>query len=83
MAAGKPIIATRVGEIPNIINGGDSGLLVPPKDSIALTSAIEIFLRDKQKANAMALAARNEVSVNYSSSQMALKYIEHYKKLIS
>lgn len=83
MAAGKPIIATRVGEIPNIINGGDSGLLVPPQDSIALTSAIEIFLRDKQKANAMALAARNEVSVNYSSSQMALKYIEHYKKLIS
>ena len=44
MALGLPVVATKVGGIPDIIDNGKSGLLVESKDSIALCSAMEKIL---------------------------------------
>lgn len=83
MAAGKPIIATSVGAIPRILRHNVTGLLVPPKDSKALTNAFEVFLSEEKRAKRMALAAKKEVAAHYSAWQMAEKYMKQYEKLIS
>jgi glycosyltransferase involved in cell wall biosynthesis len=46
MACGRPLVATNVGGIPEIVKDGYNGLLVPPKDAIALAAAINRLQRD-------------------------------------
>ena len=46
MAHGCPVVATRVGGIPQLVEHGGSGLLVPPRDPAALRAAIEALLAD-------------------------------------
>jgi len=82
MASSKPITATKVGAIPELINHGDSGLLVQPKDSEQLADALEQLIRNKQEARKMGEKARQDVFSKYSSTEMTRRYIEHYAELI-
>jgi L-malate glycosyltransferase len=49
-ASGRPIVATRVGDVPEIIVHGENGLIVQPNDSNALATAILLFLSDENLA---------------------------------
>jgi glycosyltransferase involved in cell wall biosynthesis len=49
-AMGRPVVATRVGDVPDIIRDRENGLLVPPNDVEALAGAIELFLDDRALA---------------------------------
>src|SRR4029077_16610325 len=49
-ATGRPIVATRVGDVPEIIVHGENGLIVQPNDSNALATAILLFLSDENLA---------------------------------
>jgi len=49
-ASGRPVVATRVGDVPEIIVHGESGLIVQPNDSNALATAIMLFLSDPNLA---------------------------------
>ena len=69
MAASRPIVATDVGGNRELIVHGQTGLLVPPKDSNALASAIQEFLRDAQKAKIMGEAARNRTEKHFTLDQ--------------
>jgi glycosyltransferase involved in cell wall biosynthesis len=55
-ASGRPVVATRVGDVPEIIVHGENGLIVQPNDSNALATAILLFLSD---ANLAARCAEN------------------------
>ena len=57
MAAGKPIVASRVGGIPEAVEDGVSGLLVPPGEVAPLAEAIETILQDDHRRRAMERAA--------------------------
>lgn len=61
MAVGKPVIATRVGGIPDIISDGESGILVPPGEAPALREAMQRLLNDAQLCERMGMAARQRV----------------------
>jgi len=50
MAAGKPIVASNVGGIPDLVRHGDNGLLVPPGDENALADSIKRLIRDPEQA---------------------------------
>lgn len=58
MSAGKPVIASRIGGIPEAVSDGKTGLLIPPRDSAALAAAILALDRDRTKLRESGLAAR-------------------------
>lgn len=62
MAVGTPIVTTRVGGNPELIEDGVTGLLVAPDDRPALIRAIEKVLLDEEFAGALAAAAHKKVS---------------------
>jgi len=77
-----PIVATAVGAIPAILNRGDGGLLVPPRDTVALTAALgKVMSADEtlaQKAN----VAFATVAAEYSSTRMAQEYAALYGAIL-
>jgi len=60
MAAGLPVIGTRVGGVPEILEDGQQGLLVAPADSHALAKAIRTLWGDPDRRKRMAEAARQQ-----------------------
>jgi glycosyltransferase involved in cell wall biosynthesis len=82
MAASKPVIATRVGAIPKVINDGENGLLVNPRNSEALRNALASLLSDPDKCRRMGESAHDWVSRNFTSEAMALKYRQLYDEIL-
>jgi glycosyltransferase involved in cell wall biosynthesis len=58
MAAGKPVVATRVGGVPDLVEHGKHGLLVEPRDPRDLAGAIAELLRDPERRAAMGALGR-------------------------
>jgi glycosyltransferase involved in cell wall biosynthesis len=81
MAAGRPIVATRVGAVPELIEDGVHGLLVPPNDAAALADAIGRFGSDPALAASCAAAARRRVNERYSRAAMLRRFEEFYDQL--
>jgi glycosyltransferase involved in cell wall biosynthesis len=74
LAAGKPVVASRVGGLPEIIREGETGYLVPPSDSEALAAAVATLLNDPLgRARMGALGAvdvRNRFSLERSEKEL-------------
>jgi len=70
MAAGLPLVATRVGGSPEIVRDGINGLLVPPKDPAALAEALMTILRDPALAQRFSLASLQMSRDKYSMTAM-------------
>jgi len=81
MAAGLPIVATRVGGIPEIITDGIEGILIPPREPDALAKAIIRVLRDKESGKTMGLAARKKVEQEFSVEKMVAETEKVYQSL--
>ena len=82
MGLGKPVIATRVGGIPTVVAQGETGILINPKDHLALSEAIKGLLENEQLARKMGSAAKKLVESKYSLEVMAQRYGEVYSELI-
>src|SRR4051812_5514508 len=74
MAASKPVIASRVGAIPKVIQDGETGLLVDPGDTNGLRNALARLLTDADLCSRIGTAGHEWVIRNYTSEAMALKY---------
>lgn len=69
MACGLPVIGSRIGGIPNLINDGVDGLLVPPSDAQSLAAAIGLLVSDPYRAHLMGQAGRHNMQRHYQWSQ--------------
>ncbi len=83
MASGRPIVATRVGCLPEIVQDKMTGYLVPPKDAPAMASALAKILHDPANAQSMGSAALSIVGRRFSLSQFIDRTIETYKAAVA
>ncbi len=63
MAAGKAVLASRVGGVPEIVQDGETGLLVPPEDACALAQAIDRLTDDNPLRQRLGAAGRERAKV--------------------
>ncbi len=82
MAMKKPVVATNTGGSPEVVIDGKTGLLVPPRDSCALSSAIIKLLKDKELARRMGATGRKRV-MNFFSPESTISSVqEMYNKIL-
>jgi glycosyltransferase involved in cell wall biosynthesis len=81
MAAKRPVIATRVGAIPKVIENKDTGVLVEPKDISGLRDAIINLLSDPGRMDLLAREGFRRVCTNFSSDEMGKHYLKLYKEI--
>jgi glycosyltransferase involved in cell wall biosynthesis len=83
MAAGLPVVATAVGGLPQQVEDGETGFLVPRRDPAALASAIARVLADRPLARQMGERGRVRQHELYSSQTMATRVYELYDELLA
>lgn len=82
LAAGRPVVATRVGGTPDLLAGGDYGILVPPGDPEALAGAIEAVLHAPDAARARAACGRAYVLRQHSVERLVDDVDRLYRQLL-
>jgi glycosyltransferase involved in cell wall biosynthesis len=81
MAAGKPVVATAVGGVPDLIDDGVHGFLVPPQDSEALAAATAQLLRDADRAAEMGERGRVRRELEFSLDTTVKTLEDLYERL--
>jgi glycosyltransferase involved in cell wall biosynthesis len=79
---GIPVVATRVGGIPEVVLENKTGILVRPKDSVALKEAIIELLENSQKRVAFSMAAKEFVGDKFSKENMLKEILSVYKDIL-
>jgi glycosyltransferase involved in cell wall biosynthesis len=82
MAAARPVVATRVGAVPRLIENGRTGLLVDPNEPGPLADAILRLLRDPEWAQSLARKGAEHVGRQFSAEALATRYSELYRLAI-
>jgi len=82
MASGKPVVATKAGGVPELIESGKDGLLVAPKNGPALAQAVLSLFGNRQKAEEFARSAEEKIQKNFSLEKMADQYETLYLSLL-
>ena len=82
MACGTPVVASRVGGIPEVVADGETGWLVEPGDPAALAQALRIALADPQRARRMGEAGRRRVEAHFSWDRIAALTMDVYQQAI-
>lgn len=80
MASQLPIVATKVGGIPDAVEDGRSALLAPPEDPEALAAAIERIFNEPDLAARLADQARRDVAARYGNSAVAERIEAIYRE---
>ena len=78
----KPVVATNVGAIPEVVDNGVTGFIVPPRDSEAIADAIIKLLQDEKSRKQMGENAYLKMKEEFSWNKIAEKMVEVYKTAI-
>ncbi|HXE57977.1 MAG TPA: glycosyltransferase family 4 protein [Gemmatimonadales bacterium] len=82
MAAGVPVVTTRVGGVPDVVSDGEAAL-VPPDDPAALAAAIRAVWHDPDAAGARAAAASARLVAEYAAEPWLARYEALYRELMA
>jgi glycosyltransferase involved in cell wall biosynthesis len=82
MSAGAPVVATRTGGVPEMIDDQRTGLLVPPRDPAGLAAAIGRLLDDRALAARLRDAARNAVGERFGADRMVDETLAIYRRCL-
>jgi len=81
-AFGKPVVVTRVGSIPEVVDQGEDGLIVEPLDSRALAEAIITILKDPALKQRMSEKARSKADTELSWPRVAEMHRDAYAESV-
>jgi starch synthase len=79
---GKPAVVTNVGSLPEVVDDGETGLVVPPGDEKALAEAIVSLLRDSGRRHAMGRKAYEKATTEMSWERIAEQTLEVYEEAV-
>jgi len=82
MSHGKPVIATEVGGVPEIINDGVNGMIVPPGDAGALEKKILFLAEKRERRDRIGALAMKRVKEHFGLHHMIQGYHELYQRFI-
>lgn len=84
MACGKPVVCTELGTGTSFVNvHGQTGLVVPPRDSAALAQAIGALLQDEPLRRQMGQRARERAEAEFSFTTMVERLVDLYRDVLS
>jgi len=83
LAAGRPVVATRVGGVPDVVDEGETGFLVRPGDTHALAERIQILARDPERRAAMGAAGRERTLSRYAVERLVDDMDALYRELLA
>ena len=83
MELGLPIVASNVGGIPDVVVDGESGILVPEKDPVALAEAFKRLEANPTLIQKLLAGARNRIEECFTWDGIIERQVEVYKKVIS
>jgi glycosyltransferase involved in cell wall biosynthesis len=83
MAAGVPVVATRVGGVPEVVIDGETGILVRPEDPASTAEAIRRLLGDAGLRERLAMQARRLVRDEFTAQRMVDGVISVYEKVLA
>jgi starch synthase len=81
MACGAAVVASRVGGIPEVVADGETGLLVPAGDPVALAAGLNELIGDPARAEAMGQAGRKRVVAEFGWATIAAQTVALYREL--
>lgn len=82
MAMRKPVVATMTGGLPEIVQDGETGVLVPPGDSEALAKAVSALLQDPARCRQLGEAGRARVAAHFTVESMMDRLASGYEALL-
>lgn len=82
MAKRVPVVSTQVMAIPEVVHDGETGLLVPPRDSDALAHALDTLLQDPALRRHMGLLGEDRLETVFGAERMAQETIAVYEQTI-
>jgi glycosyltransferase involved in cell wall biosynthesis len=83
LAAAVPVVATRVGGVPELIEPGRSGFVVPPRDPRALSEAMQRLMNlPREQRTQMGQHGRQHIAASYGMSSMAQRWIGLFENLL-
>ena len=83
MAAGLPVVANQVGGVPEILDEGATGLMVPPRSPEAMAGAIEKVLTDEELRSRLGASARARVEASYTPAAYRRALVEFYQEILA
>ena len=81
-ACGTPVVATRVGGLPDLVDSGETGLLVTPRDTLELARAIQTLVDAPDLRKRMANEARRRAVASWSQAVMTDRHIDLYLEIL-
>ena len=81
MAARLPVVATRVGGIPEVVEDGETGILIPPRDPETLARTILRLANDRDLAGRLGAQGFESVRRKFSAEAMVSRIVDLYEKI--